>query len=234
MRLTVFSLAMYYMVKSVVQLDCPLEVAGQSYPSFHVDWSSIKVSDVTFSNLQRKHGLILNPKIPFYVDLTAVSFPGIFAHVCQRQKTSCAAVVSTPIVFSMKWHPSKLMGCNHHHKYTVTRSTARSWVFNSQSMGCKEWQAWGTQFPISLTAPSENWKRIHPPPPKKFCLFFRFRFCLLNLFWDCRGETFIRCICDKQSILLTLFFRHPSTLSSGEIILIKVCHLLLTDLLRAR
>lgn len=168
MRLTVFSLAMYYMVKSVVQLDCPLEVAGQSYPSFHVDWSSIKVSDVTFSNLQKKHGLILNPKIPFYMDLTAVSFPEIFAHVCQRQKTSCAAVVSTPIVFSMKWHPSKLMGCNHHHKYTVTRSTARSWVFNSQSMGCKEWQAWGTQFPISLTAPSENWKRIHPPPPKKF------------------------------------------------------------------
>lgn len=41
---------------------------------------------------------------------------------------------------SMKWYPSKLMGCNHHHKYIVTRPTAHSWVFNSQSMGCKDWQ----------------------------------------------------------------------------------------------
>ncbi len=112
-------------------------------------------------------------KNQFCMDVATVRSSGAllhnFVYTCWRQKTSCVAFVPTTIVFSMKWHPSKLMGCNHHHKYTVTRPTARSWVFNSQSMGCKEWQAWGTQFPISLTALSENWKRI-----QKLCLFFFF------------------------------------------------------------
>lgn len=100
-------------------------------------------------------------------------------HVGDR-KQAASPPSPTPIVFSMKWHPSKLMGCNHHHKYTVTRPTARFWVFNSQSMGCKEWQAWGTQFPISLTTLSENWKRIQ----KTFFLFPELQncVCLLNIF----------------------------------------------------
>lgn len=40
--------------------------------------------------------------------------------------------------FPIKQHPSKLMGCNHHHKYSVTHPSARFRVFNSQSMGWKE------------------------------------------------------------------------------------------------
>lgn len=139
----------------------------------------------------------------------------------------CVAVVSTLIVFSMRWHPSKLMGCNHHHKYSVTRPTARSWVFNSQSMGCKEWQEWGTQFPISLTTLSERWQRI-----QKNFKEFKNLVCLLNTFGDCRGGTSIRSAWDIQSIILTQCFSHPSTLSPCEIILIKVCHSL-TDLLCA-
>lgn len=166
----------------------------------------------------------------FCMDFPPVYFsPHDFVYTCLWQKTSCAAVVPTPIVFSMKWHPSKLMGCNHHHKYTVTRPTARSWVFNSQSMGCKEWQAWGTQFAISLTAPS--WELGKNPESLPF---FRVWFCLLNIFGDCRGETSIRWACDIQSILLTLCLGHPSTLSSCEIILIKVCQSPQADLLCGR
>lgn len=145
------------------------------------------------------------------------------------QKTSYAAIVPTPIIFLIKWHPSKLMGCNHHHKYSVTRPTAHSGVFNPKSMGCKEWQARGAQFSISLTASRRKaGKRI-----QKVCLRFGILgFCLLNSsVRPQRGETFIRRWWDTQSILLTVCFRHPSTLSPCEIILIKVCRSLTTDLL---
>lgn len=126
---------------------------------------------------------------------------------CWKQKTSCVAVVPSRIVFSMRWHPSKLMGCNHHHKYSVKRPTAHSWVFNSQSMGCKEWQAWGTQFPISLTTLSERCQRIQKI--QKSSLF-------THHLWGLQRGTSIRSAWDIQSIILTQCFTHPST------ILIKV------------
>lgn len=66
--------------------------------------------------------------------------------------------------FPIKQHPSKLMGCNHHHKYSVTHPSARFRVFNSQSMGWKEWQARGTHFCILLTTSS---KTLAENPPQK-------------------------------------------------------------------
>lgn len=107
------------------------------------------------------------------------SFVLCFMHTLRLgRKTSRTALVGAPIVFALKWHPSKLMGYNHQHKYTVTRPTARSWVFNSQSMGWKEWQAPGTQFPISLTTHAEYWRRIW-----ESLAGFE------NLFGDCSGKT---------------------------------------------
>lgn len=212
-------------------LDCPLEVTREWWLNILGDRSSI--SNVTFNYLQRWSGLIQIQKSILHGLCHSLLLQALlhnFVYTCWWQKTSCAAVVPTPIVFPMKWHLSKLMGCNHHHKYTVTRPTACSWVFNSQSMGCKEWQAWGTQFPISLTTPSENWTRIQKLHPKKHFSEFENLICLRNIFGDCTGETFIGCACDRQSILVTLCLRHPSTLSSCEIILIKVCPLLATDL----
>lgn len=120
-----------------------------------------------------------------------------FLYICWWKKTSCAAFVPAPIVFSLKWHPSKLMGCNHHHKYTVTRPTAHSWVFNSQSMGCKEWQACGTQFPISLITPTEIWMSI-----RKVCQNFEISSGLL--FGDCRGKI-IRCASDTVNTTDAVF-----------------------------
>lgn len=105
-----------------------------------------------------------DPRINFvwiFLELSAPgSFPHDFVYTCWWQETTTVPVVPTPISFSAKLHPSKLMGCNHHHRYTATHPTAHSWVFNSQSMGCKERRARGTQFPMSLTAASANCKRI--------------------------------------------------------------------------
>lgn len=133
-------------------------------PELPGDRFSISLSNVTFNYLQRWSGLIRIQKSILHGLCCSLLLRALlhnFMYICWWQKTSCVTVIPTPIVFSMKWHPSKLMGCNHHHKYTVTRPTARSWVFNSQSMGCKEWQARGTQFPISLTTLKweleENW-----------------------------------------------------------------------------
>lgn len=50
----------------------------------------------------------------------------------------------------------------------------------------------------------------------------------------CRGETFIKYPSGIRSIPPTLCFRHPSTLSPCEIILIKECHPVMTDLPPAR
>lgn len=88
---------------------------------------------------------------------------------------------------------------------------------------------------MSLTTLSENRERIQKTLP-----VFRFRemgvgdvggeeekknhLCLPNFFGDRMGKTFIRSARGKQSIPLTHCFSHPSTLSSSEIILIKVCH----------
>lgn len=128
---------------------------------------------VSFGSQEKKNKTILHGH---FLGLLLEGLLCNFVYTCwrrrQEQKNTAGhiAVVPTPFVFSTKWHPSKLMGCNHHHKYTATRPTARSWVFNSQSMGCKEWQAWGTQFPISLTTLSENRERIQKTLP-----VFRFR-----------------------------------------------------------
>lgn len=137
---------------------CPLEVTGESRLSILGDGSSISLSMwhsitskgevVSFGSKKKSilHGLF------YSLHLRALLHTFVYTRRWQKNKLRRHRV-PTPIVFSMKRHPSKLMGCNHHHKYTVTHPTARSWVFNSQSMGCKERQARGTQFPISLTTP---------------------------------------------------------------------------------
>ena len=154
------------------------------------------LSNVTF---QRWSGLIWVQKSNLH------SLAHTFAYTCWQQKTSCVTGVPTPIVFPVKRHPSKLMGCNHHHKYSVTRPTARSWVFNSQSMGCKEWQAWGTQFPISLTTPSKDLEEN----PTNFAVFQNLK-NIPSGRPQSGGGTFIRCAFFIQSILLTLSLHRVS------------------------
>ena len=83
-----------------------------------------------------------DPKINFVWIFSELSTSGSFPHnsvyTCLWQETTTSPVVPTPFAFPAKLHPSKLMGCNHHHSYTATHPTAHSWVFNPQSMGCKK------------------------------------------------------------------------------------------------
>lgn len=100
-------------------------------------------------------------KNPFFIDF-GMFFPSglvstlLCTHVGDR-KTSFVLCPSN----SMRWHPSKLMGCNHHHKYTVTHPTARSWLFNSKSMGCKDWQAQGNTISQIISDSELEWEENH-------------------------------------------------------------------------
>lgn len=180
---------------------CPLEVTRDWFMSFLGDGSQISLCHVTLNYFQRW----IRSKDKFSAVFFLLGFLCNLVYTCWWQKTGCDAIIPTPIVFSLKQHPSKLMGCNHHHKYTATCPTARSWVFNSQSMGCKEWQAWGTQFPMSLRSLSENRKTIQKTLP-----FFREvkKKKITSVYSTSLGTAEVKHLSgmrDIQSILLTVF-----------------------------
>lgn len=66
--------------------------------------------------------------------------------------------------------------------------------------------------------------------PPKMCRFSDSHSPCFGSWRKWRGETFIKYPSGRRSIPPTLCFRHPSTLSPCEIILIKVYHPLMTDL----
>lgn len=114
---------------------------------------------------------------------------------------------------STKWHPSKLMGCKHHHKYTVTHPTARSpsqWDVVTSTRNTifhiiKGFQE--LEENQKMSAIFQDLKKSHLGNIYQIVHLTSSRY-----YWHCISGTY-------------------HSLSSSEIICIKPCHSLPTDLL---